>query len=135
MAADKVYRVLSMYMQMQEGGVIIKGEAAERYDVNERSIIRDIVDIREFLEKKSLRTGSGSTVVFDRSRGGYCIKDIPSGRLTKNGLLVMCKILADSGAFGKDEIDAILEKMMDCCSSDEGRGVIAELIAEEQRPV
>ena len=75
MAADKVYRVLSMYKQMLDGGIIDKDEAAERYDVNVRSILRDIADIREFMEIRSLQTGDGNTVVYDRSQRGYRIKN------------------------------------------------------------
>ncbi len=74
MAADKVYRVLSMYKHMLDGGVVVREDAAERYDVNVRSVMRDIADIREFLEKRSIRTGMTETVVYDREQKGYKIK-------------------------------------------------------------
>ncbi|MCH5187423.1 MAG: hypothetical protein J1F63_03385 [Oscillospiraceae bacterium] len=80
MAADKVYRVLSMYKQMLDGGVVDKDEAAERYDVNVRSILRDIADIREFMEMRSLQTGDRNTVIYDRSQKGYRIKVLQSDR-------------------------------------------------------
>lgn len=132
MAADKVYRVLSMYMQMLEGGIIDKESAAERYDVNERSIQRDIVDIREFMDKKSLQTGNSNTVVFDRSRGGYRLKNSSTGKLNKSEILAICKILLDSRAFTKKEMDALLDKVIDCCAADESKNIISELVANER---
>lgn len=83
MAADKVYRVLSMYRQMLDGGIIDKDEAAERYDVNVRSILRDIADIREFMEIRSLQNGDGNTVIYDRSHRGYRIKNISASKSVK----------------------------------------------------
>lgn len=74
MAADKVYRILSMYKHMLDGGIVDKDEAAERYDVNVRSILRDIADIREFMEIRSLQTGDDNTVIYDRSHRGYMFK-------------------------------------------------------------
>ena len=83
MAADKVYRVLSMYKQMLDGGIIDKDEAAERYDVNVRSILRDIADIREFMEIRSLQNGDGNTVMYDRTHRGYVIKNISESQTDK----------------------------------------------------
>ena len=49
MKEDKVSRVLSLYSQLMEGRIIKKSVAAQKYGVNERSIQRDIEDIRAFL--------------------------------------------------------------------------------------
>lgn len=48
MKEDKVSRVLSLYSQLMEGRIIKKSVAAQKYGVNERSIQRDIEDIRLF---------------------------------------------------------------------------------------
>lgn len=48
MKEDKVSRVLSLYSQLMEGRIIKKSVAAQKYGVNERSIQRDIEDIRAF---------------------------------------------------------------------------------------
>lgn len=132
MAADKVYRVLSMYMKMLEGGTINKEKAAEQYDVNQRSIQRDIVDIREFMDKKSFQTGNRNTIVFDRYRGGYRFKNATSSKLNKSEILAICKILLDSRAFTKKEMDSLLDKMIDCCAAEESKNVIGELVSNER---
>ena len=45
---DKIERVLSIYTKLLYGGVINKAEEANNFGVNERSIQRDIDDIRNF---------------------------------------------------------------------------------------
>ena len=47
---DKIVRVLDIYTKLINGGVINKLQEADRYGVNERTIQRDIDDIRNFLE-------------------------------------------------------------------------------------
>ncbi len=46
---DKVSRVLALYSQLLAGQTIQKPAAAQQYGVNERSIQRDIEDIRAFV--------------------------------------------------------------------------------------
>ena len=48
---DKVYRILDLYARLQRGETISKREEAMRFGVNEKSIQRDIEDIRVFLQK------------------------------------------------------------------------------------
>ncbi|WP_418518613.1 hypothetical protein [Megasphaera sp.] len=49
MKEDKVSRVLALYSQLLAGQTIQKPAAAQQYGVNERSIQRDIEDIRAFV--------------------------------------------------------------------------------------
>ncbi len=46
---DKIERVLGLYTKLMNGSLINKAEEANYYGVNERSIQRDIDDIRIFL--------------------------------------------------------------------------------------
>lgn len=63
---DKIGRVLQIYAKLTDGYVVNKAEEAQIYGVNERSIQRDIDDIRNFLDADSERTGILNTVVYDR---------------------------------------------------------------------
>ena len=47
---DKIARVLGIYTKLMNGCLINKLEEAQNYGVNERSIQRDIDDIRNYLE-------------------------------------------------------------------------------------
>lgn len=63
---NKVGRVLSIYTKLINGAVINKAEEAQYYGVNERSIQRDIDDIREFLDAEAMDKGEINSVIYDR---------------------------------------------------------------------
>ena len=48
----KTQRVLSIYTRLAGGYLINKAEEAQNYGVNERTIQRDIDDIRDFMESE-----------------------------------------------------------------------------------
>ena len=54
---SKLERVLGMYTDLVNGCVVNKTKMAQRYGVDERSIQRDIDDIRNFLELDAENTG------------------------------------------------------------------------------
>ena len=48
---DKITRVLALYTKLINGSIINKSEEAQNYGVAERSIQRDIDDVRNFLDE------------------------------------------------------------------------------------
>ena len=66
---DKIERVLSIYTKLINGAVVSKSEEANRFGVNERSIQRDIDDIRNFLENDGVQNGSINTIIYDMCSG------------------------------------------------------------------
>ncbi len=70
----KMDRVLDLYTKFLSGAMINKEEEAKAYGVNERSIQRDIDDIRSYLEAAGMNTGQMNTVIYDRSCHGYCLE-------------------------------------------------------------
>ncbi len=67
---DKIMRVLDLYTRLMNGEVISKSSAAQSSGVNERSIQRDIDDIRKFMKKIAFQ----GQVVYDRLKKGYVVK-------------------------------------------------------------
>ena len=59
----KNYRTLDMYVRLCEGKMVNKSEEARKFGVDERSIQRDIDDIRAFLDERSM-SGDGRTIEF-----------------------------------------------------------------------
>ena len=57
---SKNYRILNIYIRLCEGRILNKKEEAERFGVDERSIQRDIDDIRAFLNDRYV-TDRGDT--------------------------------------------------------------------------
>ena len=115
---DKVHRILYLYSKLQDGQVVSKAEMAIKYGVNERSIQRDIDDIRDFLEIRMDKSGIFNTVIYDRSAKGYRLEQENELKLTNSEILAICKILIDSRALTKEEMTEVLKKLVDCCVPD-----------------
>ena len=129
--SDKIERVLSIYTKLMNGYLVNKAEEAQNYGVNERSIQRDIDDIRNFLEANSDNTGLLNTVIYDRVERGYRLEQIYKIKLTNSEVLALCKILLDSRAFTKSDMEEILQKLIDCCVPRSNQKIARDLISNE----
>jgi len=132
MKLDQISRVLQLYTRLTEGEIINKAEEAERYEVNERSIQRDIEHIRLFLDEDVVRTGMVNSVVYDREAKGYRLETLYNMRLKNNEVLAICKILLDSRAFTKKEMKAMLDRLISCCVPKKNQKLVRDLISNEE---
>ena len=107
---DKIQRVLGLYTKLINGSVINKATEATNYNVNERSIQRDIDDIRNYLDQQGTEDGIMNSVEYDRQVKGYRLKQIYKLKFTNPEILAICKILLDSRAFTKKEMQGVLAK-------------------------
>lgn len=128
----KIERVLSIYTKLISGNVVNKLEEAQEYGVNERTIQRDIDDIRSYMESQAEKTGCINSVVYDRIKKGYCLEQIYKMKLTNSEVLAVCKILLDSRAFTKNEMIDMLDKLIACCVPKENQKMITDLISNEE---
>lgn len=131
-STDKISRVLQIYAKLLDGYVVNKAEEAQFYGVNERSIQRDIDDIRGFLDRDSERTGVINSVIYDRAKQGYRMETLYQLRLSNSEVLALCKILLDSRAFTKDEISEMLDKLITCCVPKTNQNLVRSLIRNEE---
>ena len=129
---DKIDRVLGIYSKLMNGHIVNKAEEAQNYGVNERSIQRDIEDIRNFMDKSSIETGTVNTVVYDRINKGYRLEKIYDMKLSNSEILAICKILLDSRAFTKKEMTSMLSRLIDCCVPEVNRKRVKDLISNEE---
>lgn len=129
---NKNERILSIYTKLIDGDIINKSEEAIKYGVNERSIQRDLDDIRVFLDKYFVENGYINNVVYDRKENGYKLAKINHMKLTNGEVLAICKILLDSRAFTKQEIVQIIDKLLNCCVPKVNFKMVDELIADEK---
>ena len=128
---NKIERVLSIYTRLINGVLINKAEEAAKFNVNERSIQRDIEDIRVFLESNSDDIGYNQ-LVYDHSAKGYRIEHVCKINLKNSEMLALCKILLDSRAFTKEEMTDILDRLVSCCVPQSERIMIHDLIRNEE---
>lgn len=129
---DKIGRVLQIYAKLSDGYVLNKAEEAQRYGVDERSIQRDIDDIRNFLDTDSERTGVVNSIIYDRQEKGYRLETLYKIRLKNSEVLALCKILLDSRAFTKNEMVKMLDKLITCCVPKSNQKVVKDLIINEE---
>ena len=130
-ATDKIKRVLEIYTRLTNGNIIDKSALAVEYNVNERSIQRDIEDIRQYLDRKRTE-GVFQSVVYDRFEKGYRLEQIYNEKFTNPEILAVCKILLDSRAFTREEMDEILDKLISISVPATNQKIIEKLIGNEK---
>lgn len=129
---DKIERVLGMYSKLMNGYIVNKAEEAQIYGVNERSIQRDIEDIRGYMDTASTEDGIINTVIYDRNAKGYRLEQIYEMKLSNSEILAICKILLDSRAFTKKEMTKLISRLLECCVPKVNRKEINDLIKNEE---
>lgn len=129
---DKIERVLGLYTRLMNGALINKAEEAQNYGVNERSIQRDIEDIRNFMEQTNSSNGVYNSVVYDRIMKGYRLEQIYKMKLTNAEILAICKILLESRSLTKTEMIDILDRLIGSCVPAKNQKVVNDLIRNEE---
>lgn len=130
--SDKTARVLKLYTKLMNGYTINKTEEAQTSGVNERSIQRDIDDIRNFLDNEAANDGYINSVIYDRAEKGYRLERIYKMKLSNSEVLAVCKILLESRAFTKKEMKGILDKLISCCVPEANQKLVSDLISNEE---
>lgn len=129
---NKIERVLGIYTRLLNGSIVKKSEEAANYGVNERSIQRDIDDIRNYFELDGERVGCINNVIYDRSSKGYRLEKVCKMKLSNSEVLALCKILLDSRAFTKTEMTQMLDRLISCCVPETNQRMLKELIRNEE---
>lgn len=127
---NKGFRLLSMYELLNKGEVIKKAELAARYGVTEKTIQRDIEDLREYLAGTHFDEGEVS-IIYDRTRFGYYLVRMEREWLTNEEVLAVCKILLESRAFCIEELRLLVTKLLAQVTPND-RKQVEELIRNEQ---
>ena len=130
--SDKTSRILSIYTRLLNGELIRTNDEVDHYAVNRRSILRDINDIRCFLDEEGEKQGYINTVIYDQERKGYRLEQIYRIKFTNAEILAICKILIDSRAFRKKDMSAVLDKLIMGCVPSENQKLVKTMIRNEE---
>lgn len=133
MTADtlKTTRVLELYQDFLSGKLINKQQAAEQYHVNVRSIQRDIDSIRDFLSEQCAKEGIVRKIEYDKKENGYRLVTQEIEQLSKGEVLALCKILLESRAFTKEQVEKQLQIILNLCVSQKEKADIEWFIGNE----
>lgn len=129
---DKAARILNLYTKLINGYTVNKAEEAQRSGVNERSIQRDIDDIRNFLENEAVNSGFINSIIYDRMEKGYRLEQVYRMKLSNSEVLAVCKILLESRAFTKNEMKSMPDRLISCCVPKSNQKLVADLISNEE---
>lgn len=130
MAEGKTERILTLYRRLCDGEIVNKTEMAEMLQVDSRTIQRDIDDLRAYFANGSAASDICPAIIYDRKAKGFCL-DFGVEKMSGSQLLAVCKVLLESRAFTKRELDVLLSKLLKNCAPIGERKKVEELIANE----
>lgn len=127
----KYNRVLKIYSKLMNGEVINKAEEAKLFGVTQRSIQRDIEDLRCFFADNADEGDICRDLVYSKELNGYHLVSRDMTVLSNSEVLAVCKILLESRAFTKEEMSPIINKLLTCCVPPKNRRKVKDLISNE----
>ncbi len=127
----KFNRVLVIYSKLMNGEVINKLDESKYFGVSERSIQRDIEDLRSFFADRAADGEIEKELVYDAKLNGYYLKTADERTLTNSEIFAVCKILLESRAFCKSDIEPIIDKLIFNCIPKSEHRAVRELISNE----
>lgn len=104
-------RILQIYTMLLRGESISKEELAREYEVSEKSIQRDIEDLREFVEEAM----PGVSLRYSGKKRQYALVSEKGGLLEPPQLLLVAELLLQSGVLPRAETFALLERLLALC--------------------
>lgn len=128
MLESKSLRLLKLYDMFQSGQVVNKAQAAADFGVTERSIQRDIEDLRCYLAESA----PTHAIVYDARAKGYRLTEKDESLFTNSETLAVCKILLESRSMVNDELQPILDKLIANCVPERDKKTVKELINNEK---
>lgn len=128
MEIDKNSRLLYLYQEFVRGAGVNKKEAANRFGVNEKSVQRDIEDLRCFFANQL----PPKEIIYDAAERVYRLTGGEAAQLTNAEALAVCKILLESRSMQKQEMMPILEKLIRCSVPVESQRIVNDLLANEK---
>lgn len=120
--------LLYLYHTLVRGNGIQKQEAARRFEVDERSIQRDIENLRNFFAEQD----PPMEIAYRLSEKCYRLEAVEPIFLTCGELLAVCKILLESRSMVRRELEPILDRLISACASPQDRQAVSRMIANEQ---
>ncbi|MCY6356068.1 helix-turn-helix transcriptional regulator [Clostridium sp. ZS2-4] len=126
---NKGFRLLSIYERLNKGELLTKHKIATEFGVSEKTIQRDIDDLRAYLAETHF-SETEVLIKYDKSQGGYYLVRFDREWLTNEEVLALCKILLESRAFQKEELNGIIGKLMSQVVPDD-RKTVDEIVKNE----
>jgi predicted DNA-binding transcriptional regulator YafY len=125
----KTIRILQIFERLIQRQVINKRALAEEFQVSDKSIQRDIEDLRTYLSE-FYKHQNDIAIVYSDQKKGYHLQSDDRYLISHMDILVLAKVLLESRAFPKEELSRILDKLIEQAPG-EHRKHIREMIKNE----
>lgn len=128
----KVNRSLWIYEKLIRREVVNKKQLARFFKVSEKTIQRDIEDIKDYLNNYKDQSRELIDIKYIRNKNGYYmyVNGDDNDILNKKDVLAICKILLESRAFCKEEINHLINSVLNQIDNTQ-RKHVNELIVNE----
>ncbi len=104
----KSFRLLNMYEKLSRGDVINKKQFAKEFDVSEKSVQRDIDELRAYLSEND----AGVSIEYSCDRGGYHMTGRENEYLTNEEIVEVAKVLFESNEMDNQELNTFIDKLL-----------------------
>lgn len=126
----KTFRLLNLYERLNRGETVNKKEFASSFGISEKSVQRDIDDLRIYLAE-CYENGDNVTVEYSYIKNGYYLVKKDKEFLTNEEILGIAKILLESRAYNKEELNGLIDKLL-LQATPSARMNIREMILNEK---
>ncbi|EEK57954.1 TPA: WYL domain-containing protein [Bacillus cereus] len=125
---SKIVRILSLYDRLCKGDVLIKKDETDNFGVHPKTIKRDLEEIQLYLDMNS---GDSLQLEQDDKKQRVHLSRSSDLWLSKEEILSLGKVLLETRAFSKDEMNTLLDKIMNQ-SEPKDRDFIKDVMRNER---
>lgn len=112
----KSFRLLVLFDRLCRNEVIDRKNASTEFLVSEKTIERDIRDLNYYLENNLF---SETKIEFSKKHNGYRLKNQLETKLNKEETLSLLKVILESRAFSKPDMNVIFDKLINNLSIED----------------
>ncbi len=108
---NKGLRLIKLYEILQRGEGVSKKQLMEMFRVTEKTVQRDIADLRIYLAEEG-NYADEEIIKYNRQKNEYYLTKFQREWLRSSEIMAVCKVLIESRGFCKEELDALVDKLM-----------------------
>lgn len=122
---EKTFRILNLIEKFNKGEVVNKQSIAKLYEVDAKTIQRDIACINDYFETQNTEN---ARIIYDKKSDGYVMLGRSNLKLSDSDIFAITKVLLDSRPFSDAEMKRIINSLL---YSSDNSDRIRELILNE----
>lgn len=113
---EKAFRLLDIYERLMKGEILSKKDLAHCYSVSEKTIQRDISDLRTYLVETRFSRDE-MNIYYNKKINGYQLQKNIDLALNSTEIIALCKLIICSKAFSGQESQKLISKLTNLCAS------------------